>query len=154
MKKAQQQESGMDRLAGTKRSAAHCYDDILYLPHHVSKKHPQMSIHDRAAQFAPFAALTAHGAAIRETARLTDRKIELDENSKTMLDQKMQLFQEQLGAGVHPEAEITYFVKDAQKEGGAYVTARGSIRKIDEYLRVIVMEDGSRIAMDDVTEII
>lgn len=154
MKKEQQQESGTDRLADTKRSAAHCYDDILYLPHHVSKKHSQMSIHDRAAQFAPFAALTAHGAAIRETARLTDRKIELDENSKTMLDQKMQLIQEQLGAGVHPEAEITYFVKDTNKEGGAYVIVRGSIRKIDEYLRVIVMEDGSRIAMDDVTEII
>ncbi|MGI6019193.1 MAG: hypothetical protein ACOX8M_10440 [Marvinbryantia sp.] len=154
MKKAQQQERGTDRSADTKRSAAQCYEDILYLPHYVSKQHPQMSRHDRAAQFAPFAALTAHGAAIRETARLTDRKIELDENSKTMLDQKMQLIQEQLGAGIHPETEITYFVKDAIKEGGAYVTVREGIRKIDEYLRMIVTEEGNRIPMDDVIEII
>lgn len=153
MRKEQPQERETDRLEATRRNDSHRYDDILYLPHPVSKTHPQMPISDRAAQFAPFAALTAHGAAIRETARLTDQKIELDENSKTMLDQKMQLLQEQMEAGVHPETEITYFVKDANKEGGAYKSSRGKIRKIDEYFRIIVMEEGIQIALDDVIEI-
>ncbi len=153
MKRERQQESETDKSADTKRSTEQRYEDILYLPHHVSKQHPQMSLHDRAAQFAPFAALTAHGAAIRETARLTERKMELDENGKAMLDQRMQMIQEQLGAGICPEAEITYFVKDAAKEGGAYATVRGSICKIDEYSRTIVLAEGGRIAMDDVIEI-
>lgn len=129
------------------------YDDILYLPHHVSKKHPQMSIHDRAAQFAPFAALTVHGAAIRETARLTDQKIELDENCKTILDQRLQLIQEQMNAGADPEIKIIYFVEDARKDGGAYVTVSGYVRKIDEYLQAVIMQDSMQIPIKDIVEI-
>lgn len=137
-----------------KTNQKQCYDDIIHLPHHVSRRHPQMSIHDRAAQFAPFAALTAHGAAVRETARLTDRKIELDENCKAVLDQQIQLIQEQLIAGTHPDTDITYFIKDSCKEGGAYVTVSGSVRKIDAYRRAVIMSDSMQIPLEDIAEIV
>lgn len=163
MKRVQLPENGIsrsavikhkwDREAMEKRNQKQCYDDIIQLPHHVSRSHPQMSIHDRAAQFAPFAALTAHGAAVRETARLTDQKIELDENCKAVLDQQIQLIQEQLIAGTHPDADITYFIKDSCKEGGAYVTVSGSIRKIDAYRHRIIMKDGTQIPSGDIAEI-
>ena len=93
------------------------YDDLLYMPHPVSKKHPQMPILDRAAQFAPFAALTGHSAAIKETARLTDSKIELDEDTRMQLDMKQQILLEMTAK--QPEIIVTYFKKDARKSGGS-----------------------------------
>ena len=122
------------------------YDDILNLPHPESKKHPRMSMHDRAAQFSPFSALTGHDAAIKETARLTDAFIFLDETVKSGLDQRLGLILEKLSE--RPRVMITYFRKDEKKTGGSYEIAEGTIRKVDFYDRVIVMEDRSKIPLD------
>ena len=126
----------------------HRYDDIIELPHHVSKKHPQMPLLDRAAQFAPFAALTGHEAAIKETARLTEEELFLDENSKELLDAELQYVLEHLSE--HPEVTVTYFEPDAKKSGGAYVTVTGRVKKVDAYERSIVLADGGVIPMDEV----
>lgn len=104
------------------------YNDILHLPHHVSTKHPTMPMSDRAAQFSPFAALTGHSDAIQETERLTGERVELSEEAKTLLDQKQQY----LASLDRPELTVTYFVADTKKEGGAYVSTNGILKKIDE----------------------
>ena len=104
------------------------YDDMIHLPHPTSSRHPRMSMADRAAQFSPFAALTGHGAAISETARLTDRQIELSEDAKALLDQKQSLLTERLAE--HPEVSVTWFRADSQKEGGRYEVAQGRLRQI------------------------
>ena len=127
------------------------YDDIINLPHHVSRKHPQMSIHDRAAQFAPFAALTGHGEAIAETARLTDLKIELDDYEKMKLDEKLLILQEHIME--MPEISVTYFCPDEKKKGGKYVTVTKTLRKINEMERTLLMEDGMQIRIEDILEV-
>lgn len=127
------------------------YDDIIHLPHHVSAKHPQMPVSDRAAQFAPFAALTGHKAAIRETARLTDEKADLDENEKAILDEKLRMIQETLAE--HPEITVTYFQPDQKKAGGNYVTVTGRVKKLDVYRHDLLMADGLRIHLDEILEI-
>ena len=127
------------------------YDDIINLPHHVSTKRPQMSMLDRAAQFAPFAALTGYDAAIKETGRLTDERIEMDEESLNMLNMKFQLLVDALDE--NQEVSFTYFKPDETKAGGAYVTAIGSVKKVDDYERLITMYDGTKIPMDDVYSI-
>lgn len=103
------------------------YDDIIHLPHPVSPRHPQMPLADRAAQFSPFAALTGHDAAIRETARLTDSPVELEESGKEQLDRQLLLVQENLAQ--KPEIEVTYFQPDEKKSGGVYVTVCGRVKK-------------------------
>lgn len=128
------------------------YDDIINLPHHVSRKHPQMSTHDRAAQFAPFAALTGHGEAIAETARLTDRKIELDDYERLKLDEKLLILQEHIME--MPEVSVTYFCPDEKKEGGRYVTVTKALRKINEVERTLLMEDGMQIRIEDILEVL
>lgn len=127
------------------------YDDIIELPHPTSKKHPRMPLADRAAQFSPFAALTGHEAAIRETARLTDRRIELDEDEKTALDRKLRLITEHLAE--RPAVRITYFQADQRKDGGSYEIAEGSLKKVDEIARMVVLTDGRRIPIEDIYEI-
>lgn len=127
------------------------YGDIINLPHPESKKHPRMSMHDRAAQFSPFAALTGHDAAIKETARLTDEKIDLDEAFKTGLDEKLLFLMSKLNE--KPVVTITYFMKDERKSGGSYEVTEGRIRKVDLYERVIVMEDRSRILIENIVDI-
>lgn len=129
----------------------HRYDDIIHLPHHVSKTHPQMPVSDRAAQFAPFAALTGHDAAIRETACLTEEKAELDENAKMIIDEKLRFVQETLSA--KPEITVTYFQPDEKKAGGKYMTASGNVKKIDMYKGLIIMTDGLKIPFDDIYEV-
>lgn len=124
----------------------HKYDDIINLPHHVSARHPQMSLSDRAAQFSPFAALTGHDAAIRETARLTDAFAELDEGRKAELDEQLQLIKE--NQSQKPEIEVTYFQPDLTKSGGAYMTFRGRVKKVDEYNRRIIFTDGTDLPME------
>lgn len=104
------------------------YNEIINLPHHVSKTRPQMPMSDRAAQFAPFAALTGYDSAIRETGRLTDEKIELDEEALTALDMKFQLLVKAIDE--EPEASVTYFKPDQRKDGGAYLTETGTIGKL------------------------
>ena len=127
------------------------YRDILNLPHHRSKVHPQMSIYDRAAQFSPFAALTGLGAAISETARLTDEKIEQDEEQLNILNNKFAILRRNIAG--QPVVTITYFVKDLRKDGGEYVTISGVIKKIDDYQKIIVMQDNIIISIDDIADI-
>ena len=121
------------------------YDDIINLPHHQSKNHPRMSLHDRAAQFAPFAALTGYDDAVKEARRLTDSKPELDENQLEELDQKLADLMTRIEE--HPEVTIIYFEPDDKKEGGAYVTCVGKIKKIDDYKRVFIFEDARSISI-------
>lgn len=127
------------------------YEDIINLPHHVSKTRPQMSMLDRAAQFSPFAALTGYDAAVKETGRLTDEKIELDEEALTALDMKYQLLMDALADA--PEVTITYFQPDERKAGGKYVSATGAVKKLDDFERRITMQDGAKIPVDDVLSI-
>ena len=127
------------------------YDEIMGLPHHVSKTRPQVPMSDRAAQFAPFAALTGYDAAIKETGRLTDERIELDVEALSALDMKYQLLMEALDEA--PEVTITYFQPDERKAGGKYVSAVGAVKKIDDFERRITMRDGTRIPTDDVLSI-
>ena len=127
------------------------YNEIMGLPHHVSKTRPQMPMSDRAAQFAPFAALTGYDAAIKETGRLTDERIELDVEALSALDMKYQLLMEALDEA--PEVTITYFQPDERKAGGKYITATGAVKKVDDFERRITMRDGAKIPMDDVLSI-
>lgn len=127
------------------------YDDIIQLLHHVSLTRPQMSMHDRAAQFSPFAALTGYDAAVKETARLTDKKIMLDEEALTFLNRKYQILVDRLDE--RSEVIITYFKPDAKKSGGAYVEIAGAVKKVDDFERIIVMMDGTKLPMDDVLDI-
>ena len=124
------------------------YDDIINLPHHVSSTTPQMSMIDRAAQFSPCAALTEYAAAIKETGRLTDEKIELDEEALSNLNMKFQILFEKLDE--QPDIAITYFKPDETKSGGAYLTTTDKIKKVDEYERIITTAKGTKIPMDDV----
>lgn len=127
------------------------YDDIIHLPRHVSKTRHHMAAIDRAAQFSPFAALTGYDSAIRETARLTDERVELDEHMKDSLSDKLRIIANRLEE--QPEIEITYFQQDVKKNGGVYITAAGTVKKIDEYERVIVMIDGTAIPIDEIISI-
>ena len=127
------------------------YDEIMGLPHHVSKTRPQMPMSDRAAQFAPFAALTGYDSAIKETGRLTDERIELDEEALTALNMRYQLLTDALDE--EPEIEITYFKPDGRKAGGEYVSVTGAVKKVDDFERLITMQDGTKIPMDDILSI-
>lgn len=129
----------------------HQYDDIINLPHYVSPTRPRMSMIDRAAQFSPFAALTGYDAAIRETGRLTDQRIELSEDSRAALDRKQQLLVECLAD--HPEVSVTYFIPDERKSGGAYVTVTGIVKKVDDYQRLLLLTDGTKIPLDDILDL-
>lgn len=127
------------------------YEDIIALPHHVSASHPQMSLADRAAQFSPFAALTGYEDAIDESARLTEDYIELDENSRELLDEKIR---ELCGsAESRKEITITYFRKDERKAGGTYVTITGRIKKIDGERHELVLVDGTVLGTQDILSI-
>ena len=119
------------------------YEDIINLPHHQSNTRPHMSLHDRAAQFAPFAALTGYDDGVKEARRLTDGKPELDENQLTELDQMLTELTKRISE--HPEIIITYFEPDNKKDGGAYITFIGRLKKIDNYKRIFVFEDGREI---------
>ena len=127
------------------------YDDIINLPHHVSSKHPQMSIENRAAQFSPFAALTGYDAAIKETSRTTDQRIELDESAMADLDMKLHMLTDRIAD--QPEISVTYFQKDEKKGGGTYVTAVNHVNKIDAFEMTIFLANGEKISIDDILDI-
>lgn len=135
------------------------YADIIHLPHHKAVNRPHMSMHDRAAQFSPFAALSGFDGVIAETGRLTDRKIELSESEKVLLDQKLTLIDDVIRDGYHPEITVQYFVADQRKEGGEYREYTGKARQIDAVERAIVFlaengrSAGMKIAVDDVLRI-
>ena len=127
------------------------YDDIINLPHHVSATRPQMSMMDRAAQFSPFAALTGYDAAIKETGRLTDEKIEIDAEALNVLNMKFQILIDRLAE--EPEVTFIYFKPDERKDGGAYIDVTGIVKKVDKFERLIVMQSGTKIVMDDILNI-
>lgn len=124
---------------------------MLYLSHHTSKKHPQMPIFNRAAQFAPFAALTGHDAAMKETARLTDTQIELNEDYKEKINERLK----ELAAHIAdtPQVSLLYFVPDTKKDGGFYTNYTGFLKKIDLYKRMLLMQDGTSIYIDRIIEL-
>ena len=124
------------------------YDDIINLPHPTSAKHPRMPMADRAAQFSPFQALSGFGSAIRETARVTGERVELTEDEKAILDEKLRLLLETGGEGV-----FTYFLPDERKDGGAYVTAVGPVKKIDPLEGRVILTDQTSILIEDILEI-
>lgn len=129
----------------------HKYDDIINLPHHTSPKRPRMPMIDRAAQFSPFAALTGYDAAVKETARLTDERIEIDESSKMELDEKLRMVQESLNE--LPKITITFFEPDEKKSGGSYISVTGCVKKIDNYERCVIMQDKQKISIDEIIQI-
>ena len=126
------------------------YSDIINLSRPVSKR-PRMSLEQRSAQFAPFAALTGYEGQVKETARLTNKKIEINEELKEILNQKIQLIQKKIKE--QPQIEITYFIPDSKKEGGKYETVTNSVKKIDTYKGEIILIDGTTIAIDEIIDI-
>lgn len=127
------------------------YDDIINLLGYVSKKRPPMPTKNRAAQFAPFAALTGYDAAIKETARVTEKRIDLDEYMKEELNLKLQILIEKIKE--NPKIKITYFEADENKDGGAYIIVTGTVKKIDEYKKIIFMTDDTIILIDEIIKI-
>ena len=126
----------------------HRYDDLLPLPHHVSPARRRMTAHERAAQFAPFAALTGYDAAIEEAKRLTDERIELGEAEREALDARMRALREHLDA--RPEVTVTRFIPDRLKAGGRYEAVTGAVRRILPSEGLLLLEDGTEIDLDDI----
>lgn len=129
----------------------HRYDDIINLPHHQSANRAHMSLYDRAAQFAPFAALTGHEEAIEETARITEDKITLDDSAIENINEKLYDISQHLSENWN--VSITYFKPDALKKGGAYLTNVGTVRKIDEVEKQVIMDSGMKIQMEQIVGI-
>jgi len=127
------------------------YEDIINLPHHTSLKHPRMTREARAAQFAPFAALTGYDDAIRETGRLTDKKIDLSNEEKLRINDKLQIINDNIKS--HPKVTITYFEYDKKKEGGQYLTYIGNIKKIDMVDLTITLTDKTKINISEIIDI-
>ena len=126
------------------------YSKIINLHHHQSANRKRMSNYDRAAQFAPFAALTGHDEAIKETARLTDDYMEMGEDRLGELSAKIQLLIDKLSE--QPEITVVYFIPDVRKSGGSYAEKTGIVRIIDEYERKLVFYDGDKILIDRVAD--
>lgn len=127
------------------------YDDIINLPHHISETRPRMPVYDRAAQFSPFAAIVGYEAAVTETGRLTDRKVELDEGEKEAINEQLNLILEHIDE--RPQISVTYFVPDKKKTGGEYITTGGTVKKIDDYSRLVLLCDGASIPIDEIIRI-
>jgi hypothetical protein len=128
------------------------YDDIINLPHHVSKNHRQMPMEMRAAQFAPFAALTGYDAVINETARLTDQQVELEDYDNERLNRKYAELIENISE--HPVITVSYFKPDKRKGGGAYVSKTGHLKKVDTYEQLMLMENGTSIPLAAIVDIV
>ena len=127
------------------------YSDIINLPHHVSKSHPQMSREARAAQFAPFAALTGYDDVIHETARLTDEQVELEEHDNNRLNRKFAELTDAMEE--HPKITVTYFKPDELKAGGAYVSITGTLKKVDTYEQLMIFDDGNEIPIAHIVDL-
>ncbi len=128
------------------------YKDIINLPHYESKNHPRMSLEARSAQFAPFAALTGYEDEVEETARITEDRIELDEEIRKTLDEKLKFIQSQINKKT--KIKITYFIPDLKKDGGSYVTVEGIVRKIDMYNQIIYLANSVAIPINEILDII
>lgn len=127
------------------------YDDIIDLPHHVSPTRPRMPARDRAAQFAPFAALTGYGDAVKETARITEERREPDGEQTEILNRTVKILAEKIRE--QPEITVVFFCPDERKEGGSYRQFRGNLRRIDECRRRMIFTDGNEISFDNIREI-
>lgn len=127
------------------------YEDIIHLPHHVSIKHPHMTALARAAQFSPFAALAGYDAAVKETARLTDERLELDEYAISALSDRLQTIVDHIVE--QPKLAITYFLPDKMKNGGSYITLTGVLRKVDKFNRLVILADGTTIPIEEIIAI-
>lgn len=127
------------------------YKDIINLPHHVSKTRKPMSLYNRAAQFAPFAALTGYDDAIKEIARLTNERIEINDELREIINFKVQMIKEQIGK--KPSISVTYFIPDKTKNGGEYKTINGIVKKINEYEKFIALENNQKIPMCEIISI-
>ena len=128
------------------------YDDIINMSHHISKKHPRMSLENRSAQFAPFAALTGYEDEVEETARITDKRIEITDEIKSKINMKLQIIQEKINT--KPKVTIKYFIPDNKKEGGSYKTVTSNVLKIDQYKKLVVLKDNTKIFISDIINII
>ena len=135
-------------MTDKKLNSSNKYDDIINIPRPISKTHPRMPMINRAAQFSPFAALPGHGDAIQETARVVDKKIELDESEKILINEKLLMVSEHLDN--KPIVSITYFKPDIKKTGGEYLTITGTVKKLDIYNNQIKMTDGATVKFDDI----
>ena len=124
------------------------YEDIVNLPPHISKKHPQPTMLERAARFAPFAAITGYEEMVLEEARVTEERIELDDGTLAMLNEKLNIIHDSLDS--EPVIQITYFEPDKKKSGGAYISVTGTVKRIDEYERLVIMSDGKKIRIDEI----
>ena len=124
------------------------YDDIINLGHPTSKKHPRMPIRDRAAQFAPFAALVGYDDAVEETARVTDDMIEQSDEMKAIIDQKLRYISERIGE--MPTVLVTYFLPDEKKSGGEYKIFEGRLKRLDDYDAMMIFECGKKIPYDKI----
>lgn len=127
------------------------YRDMIGLPHRVSETRPHMTRHDRAAQFSPFAALTGYEDVIGEAARLTDERPEPSEEKQTRISERLRMILENISE--RPEVTITYFVPDKRKDGGAYNTATGAVKRIDELERTVVFTDRRTVPIADIYDI-
>lgn len=129
------------------------YSDIIDHPHHISINHPQMAPEKRAAQFSPFAALTGYEDAVEEEARFVDEDLIFTEDRFLELDNTLSRIREQLAKGEHPFVSMICFREDEKKEGGSYQSVRGSLKKLDEYERKLILEDGESIALETVRQL-
>ncbi|MBQ7140921.1 MAG: hypothetical protein IJO32_05400 [Bacilli bacterium] len=127
------------------------YDDIINLPHYEPKYHPRMSKYKRSAQFAPFAALVGYDEQVQECSRLTDKRLEIDDELKEKINNKLNKINELIKNS--PEVEITYFIPDEKKDGGKYITEIGNVKRIDYINRFIKLTDNKKIILDDVIDI-
>ena len=127
------------------------YDDMIDLPHYTSIKHPRMSIESRAAQFAPFSALSGYGDAIKETARLTDERIEIDDSLREILNNKLKIIEENIS--LNPNVTLTYYIPDSKKSGGKYVTHNCIVKKVDSINEIIITVDNKKIPMKEIIDI-
>ena len=127
------------------------YDDIINLPHYEPKYHPRMSKYKRSAQFAPFAALVGYDEQVQECSRLTDKRLEIDDELKEKINYKLNKINELIKN--NPEVEITYFIPDVKKDGGKYIVEKGNVKRIDYINRFIKLTDNKKIVLDDVVAI-
>lgn len=127
------------------------YSDIIDMPHHTSKVHPRMSMHERSAQFSPFRALTGHEEAISETSRIVDKKLELDEYQLATINRCLNEIKDHIKS--FPEVIMVHFVKDTKKDGGIYLTIAKKVKKIDDYEKYILFQDGTKVKFEDIYNI-
>ncbi len=127
------------------------YDDIINFTYIKSKRHKQMSLDERAAQFMPFAALTGYGEMVKEMGRLTSKRINLDDDMKEKINNKLFFLNSKIKE--KPLATFTYFISDLRKEGGKYITVSGNIKKIDLINHMIVLVDNTKIPINDIISV-